>query len=384
MSTRVRPRRTLRLSLGASAALWGGTFTLLGASLFACGTDTTGVFQTGGSAGAGNTPSAGPGGSGGAGGQGGGQGGSGAGMTGGEDCLDGADNDGDGDADCADADCTEGFSCVEAPEGWSLAWTTEGDAPPAGCGDATPEELHTDPAGAAACTACTCGDLQGAACSTPGLTCHPNSTGCFGGGDDWSGPFQNATCAKPTDLLNFAFTLSCRLSGEATLTAPGSCAPSVSDFPNQEPFGGHVLACDVKSSSGGCGAGAKCAPKPAAAESLCLRQEGEQACPDGFTQIVSYKSAADTRGCSACACESAATCAGGAYRFYDADSCMLGGNANPIDINNDTCRNVSTLLDASSWSIEAIPAMPSGSCTPTGGAPTGELTPEGAVTFCCK
>ncbi len=32
-----------------------------------------------------------------------------------EDCLDGVDNDADGNADCADTDCAPDFQCVEMP-----------------------------------------------------------------------------------------------------------------------------------------------------------------------------------------------------------------------------------------------------------------------------
>ncbi|WP_281320020.1 hypothetical protein [Polyangium sp. y55x31] len=387
----------MRLSIVASTALSGVALTLLGASLFGCGSDTSDVFQTGGSAGAGNATntgsggSAGPGGPGGGGpgggGQGGGgQGGAGAGTSGSEDCLDGADNDGDGDVDCADADCTEGFTCVdEAPAGWSYTWAAEGDVVPASCeAGAGAEVLFTDPAGAAECSACTCGTLEGAACSTPGLQCHTNTGNCFGNGESWTGAFQNGACAKPTNLLGLSISLSCRLNGTAMVTSPGSCPPSVSDFQNKEPFAGKIAACGAKTSNGGCGAGSACAPKPAAdTESLCLRQEGEHACPDGFTQIVSYKNATDTRACSACACEPDATCMGGQYRFFDYDMCMAGGD-NPIAVDSGTCRNVSAPLDSNTWSVQQVPATPSGSCVPTGGAPTGELTPEGAVTFCCK
>lgn len=390
MVSRVRPRRTLRFSVVASAALTGGALTLLGASLFGCGSDTSGVFQTGGSAGAGNSTNTGSGGSAGAGGQGGaggGQGGAGAGMSGSEDCLDGADNDGDGDVDCADADCTEGFTCVdEAPEGWSFAWITNGDAPPVACSGGPADELFTNLAGPAECSACTCGDLQGAACSMPGLQCHPNSNSCFGGGESWTGAFQGDACAKPTDLLGFAASLSCRLNGAAMVTSKGSCPPSVSDFPNKEPFGGRIILCDAKTSSGGCDAGARCAPKTTEPlESLCIRQDGEHACPGGFTQVVGYESATDTRACSACACEAATTCMGGQYVFYDLDNCAEQGASTPrIAVDSNTCRNVSGQLDSGSWSVKPVPATPSGGCTATGGAPTGELTPQGAVTFCCK
>ncbi len=399
MSIPIRLRRTFGASL-VTSALPFGALVLLGSSLLACGSDTTGVFQSGGSAGSGSTTT-GPGGNGGSGGQagagggqggqggsGGGQGGSGAGMTGVEECLDGKDNDGDGDADCADDDCTAGFTCVEeAPAGWSYAWTEEADGAPAEpCADgSTPEELFIGLAGPAECSACTCGDLQGAACSAPTLSCHPGSTNCGGTAEDWSGAFQNGACAKPTDLLGFTGSLSCRQGNPAAVTSPGSCAPSMSDFSNKELFAGRIYACGAKASGGGCGAGSTCAPKPAdPAESLCIRQDGDQACPAGWTEAVQgYKNATDMRGCSACACASAATCDGGLFRFYDFNMCMQGGDPTTA-VDNTTCRNVSALLDSITWSIQAIPPMVGGGCAATGGAPTGEVVPEGTVTFCCQ
>jgi len=395
MSPSFRSRRTFEPSRTASAALLCGV-TLLGASMIGCGADSaTDVFQSGG-AGA-NTAvttgsSSGQGGSGqggsgqGGSGQGGsGQGGSGAGTVGSENCLDGIDNDGDGDTDCADTDCNDGYACVdEAPEGWTYSTTEPADGgEPTPCADGSaPEELFTGKAGPAECSACSCGPLEGASCSMPTLECAPGSNSC-NGGTDWSGAFQNGACAKPSLGLNFS--LSCRQSSPAAVMEPGSCAPSASDFANKEPFAGRVRACSSKSNGGGCGAGSVCAPKPASAtQSLCIRQDGEQACPAGFTKAIQgYQNGTDTRACSACSCASAATCEGGVFRFYDFNGCSAGGD-NPIVVDDGTCRNLTSLLDSGSWSVEAVPVMVGGGCTAQGGEPTGEVQTEGAVTFCCQ
>jgi hypothetical protein len=221
----------------------------------------------------------------------------------------------------------------------------------------------------------------------PKLTCFAGSGTCGGTAADWSGPFANGACQKPTNLLGNAFSLSCRLDGQATVTQTGSCQPSVSDFQNKETWGGKIAAC-ATTAGGGCGQGSACVPKsPTPTQSLCIRKDGEEACPAGFAATtVGYKGGTDTRGCEPCSCESNATCTGGTYAFLDNDNCQPPGTGNSqnVNIDNATCRNVSNQLDFGSWSVQANPPMPGGSCAPSGGQPTGAVMPDGAVTFCCK
>src|SRR5262249_19072457 len=89
-----------------------------------------------------------------------------------EDCPDGVDNDGDGDADCADSDCKPDYQCVPSvPNGWEGYYQvsrTDYPTPPGACdGGAMPQVYFAGPAGPPQCDACTCGDLQGGSCSAP-------------------------------------------------------------------------------------------------------------------------------------------------------------------------------------------------------------------------
>ena len=314
-------------------------------------------------------------------------GGQGGGQTGGEDCLDGFDNDMDGAIDCADSDCTAGFTCTdEPPQGWTSVTLDQGlgVAPaPMPCADGTmPESLFTGPAGPAECSACTCGTLTGNTCTNAGLLCFPGSQSCgTGQQQDWTNNFANGNCAKPD--IGFAFSLSCRLANTTAVDQTGSCPPSTADFMNKDMWAGWTQACAAKTSNGGCGNNSVCAPKPTGTESICIRQDGQQMCPGGWTQVDAYASGTDDRSCNACSCTSNATCTGGTYQVFDSNNCDPN-NGNPITIDNNTCRNVSNQIDFGSWSVQKNPAVPGGSCTPQGGEPMGSVQPQGPVTYCCK
>lgn len=339
-----------------------------------------------------------PTGTGGAGGSGGGgtsSTGAAGGAMGPEACLDGVDNDGDGMTDCEDADCGAGYECVDAaPAGWQGPYRVDQGSPsdPASqCdGGTLPETFYAEPAEAAECTACTCSDLMGASCSAPSIACWPGSTSCNGIQQDWTPALQNEMCAKPTNLLGVTSSLSCLLSAPAAVVQKGTCTPSVVDFPNKDMWSGRVEACVLPSSGGGCGAGKACVPIGSdPAQSLCVKQDGKQACPAGFEVAVeAYADGDDTRACSACACGDATVTCSGSYTFYDANLCAMGGNNPPIAVDDSMCTNVSVLLDNSinnpSWSVSTDPATAQGSCPATGGQATGEVQPSGPVTFCCK
>jgi hypothetical protein len=386
------------------------TLALLGVALSGCGADTTGVFQseTGGSQGSTSTGSAstgtggngggGVGGAGAAGGAGGSStsstGGMGGGSGGAEDCLDGKDNDGDGQVDCADSDCTAGYTCVDAaPQGWEGYFLVEqGDYPiadPACATGTTPQVFYAEPAGPAECSACTCGDLQGAACSPPQLSCYSGGQ-CGGNAIDWTQALADGTCQKPTNLLpNGGFTgLSCKQTGQAQVKSAGSCAPSTSELTNKDPWKREIVACASPGAGKGCGGKSACVPKPVeAGQSVCIRRDGAEACPAGWTAAVQvFQNGTDSRACGACECAAQTSCAGGVYTFHDTNGCTPAGAGNtpPIDVNDGTCRNVGGQLDQGSWSAQATLPQPQGACTPKGGAPSGAMQPEGPVTFCCR
>lgn len=394
-----RSRRPLNSVTLASGLIILGAFMLP-----ACGADTEGVFQS--SAGANTGSSSGNGGEAGAG-QGGSSNASSSGQVGGggssgqsssssssssgsampEDCLDGLDNDLDGDVDCADAECTTGFVCTdEAPTGWTSVAIEQGKGaapPPAPCGDGSvAEALFTGPAGPAECSACTCGALAGNTCNDPSLACFVGSNNCGSGQQDWTNNFGNGNCAKP-DIGFGTSNLSCRLTSGPMVGQSGSCPPSTSDFINKDTWAGWVQSCGVKTGTGGCGTGKVCTPKPLDTQSLCIRQDGQQMCPTGWNTVDAYVGGADDRSCAACSCTANATCTGGTYQVFDFNGCNAGGD-NPITIDNNTCRNVSGQIDSFSWSVQRNPPTAGGSCTPQGGEAMGSVQTKGPVTFCCK
>ncbi|HRI71197.1 MAG TPA: hypothetical protein PK156_43490 [Polyangium sp.] len=397
----MKPRTSRFLT---SVACVGTSLVCVALLLPACGSDGDIVFPTPGantggssSSGDGGTNSGGQGGNGSAsGGQGGasssssgqGGGGQGGGQTGGgENCLDGLDNDMDGAIDCADSDCLAGFTCTdEPPSGWTPVLLDQGmgAAPTAmPCADGTtPESLFTGPAGPAECVACTCGALAGNTCTNAGLLCFPGSNNCGSGQQqDWTNNFANGNCAKPD--IGVVFSFSCRLANSTMVDQAGSCPPSAADFTNKDMWAGWVQACGTTTSTGGCGNKSVCTPKPTGTQSLCIRQDGLQMCPGGWTAVEAYAGGTDDRTCSDCTCASNATCTGGTYQVFDSNNCDPNGG-NPVAIDNNTCRNVYSQIDFGTWSVLKNPAVPGGSCTPQGGAPMGSVQPQGPVTFCCK
>jgi hypothetical protein len=308
-----------------------------------------------------------------------------SGSMGSEDCLNGSDDDGDGNSDCADSDCNVDYECTAAPPtGWSITLVERGSGQSPSddtCDDGMPAEtFYTGMAGPAECS-CMCGSLTGAQCK---FLCYPGATMCGAGEEDWTSAFNNVgDCEKPSNLLGNAASLSCRIAGSAT--QPGSCTASVVDFPNKDTWSGWIQACTTKQTGSGCGAGAVCVRKPDS-DSSCIGQPGQHVCPAGWSDRTdAYESATDTRGCTQCTCTAAPTCTGGLYRFYDADSCTNQGTDPAVDITGTSCQDVSHLLDQSSWSIRyLVPPIAGGTCMKGGGMPTGSITPTGEITFCCK
>ncbi len=311
-----------------------------------------------------------------------------------ENCLDGVDNDGNGKVDCADPACSADYECVDAaPTNWTgpdLVKTGASATP--GCpDDFTAEQLSANPADPAACTSCSCGDAQGVACSSPPISCWSGSNDCSNGigttNAGWTDALKNGACDKPTNLLGIHNQLSCEVTSASQLTSGGTCKPSAVDFSNKASFKSHLDACRVTAVGGGCGAGKVCVPKVQTGgntnESVCVRRDGDQTCPSGWTtQMKGYTGADDTRACTSCACGApASSCQGGSYTFYDADNCGAGAT---VAVTSNTCTDVSSVLSNGQWSVKETLPVGKGSCQPSGGAPVGSVTPTGPVTYCCK
>jgi len=296
-------------------------------------------------------------------------------SSGGEICDNGSDDDGDGDIDCADSDCSA-LRCVEpAPEGWQgpLMLAAGVNAPPA-CSGALSEEALAGganlTASAASCSSCSCSP---GSCSYTWFVHDSTDTSCSAsvtGTGDASGCtlFEDAAASKRVRLKGTG----------ASACTPSSQSPSVPDAS----FGLRVRACQPGAAleAQGCGGGQLCMPRGAAPydSDTCILQAGEHACPAGVYSLrsVFYTDIDDSRGCSDCSC--------------GAENCDTGWNIYAGD--DASCTTVTSsvastaqchLTDFGSGSIRVGPEPGGGSCTPSGGEPTGTASGSGATTVCC-
>jgi hypothetical protein len=312
-------------------------------------------------------------------------------MTGGEDCLDGVDNDGDMLIDCADNECQPGFECVDsAPAGWEgyfrMNTTPFPNMAPSICPDGSQPVTYFDSPNGADCSACSCGGYAGASCNPPPLTCWDKSPFCLGGNDlDLTGLMPDGTCFAVPGIPG-SDPRSCKLTGVASVGNPGACPASGGALLNPEPWANQDDVCGQPlPGGGGCAGSEVCVPKGGGDYNgpICIRKMGQDACPAGFqTAVEAATGAIDDRSCNACQCDvSGVTCAGGSYTVSDTDNC-----ASPsVMINSMNCVNVTTEFDNNTGSIKASPPTPAGgSCTASGGEPSGGVNPQGIVTFCCQ
>ncbi len=321
------------------------------------------------------------------------------GTAGQENCFDNVDNDNNAYIDCADPACkSAGYTCEKSPPaGWQAYFRTAGEpfsttnTPPA-CPDGSPPVKYYSDPGTSTCTPCKCGSFV-ATCPPTRIDCSEN-TDC-NGATDWSARFQSCSQSGHPSAL------SCRLEPPAT-TGSGSCPASGGQLTQAAAWGRWLYVCGAPNTvGGGCTPGKSCAAPTTGAYSgsICVRKAGEQTCPPGWsTRLVGYTGGTDNRSCSACTCAgnaSSVTCSTGAYTFYDHHTCSCANYVScgsPKVVDSTNCVDLSGLLDRSysdplsdwggSYTNKPV-ASGTGTCTPSGGAPTGSFPKTGAMTYCC-
>jgi hypothetical protein len=132
-----------------------------------------------------------------------------------------------------------------------------------------------------------------------------------------------------------------------------------------------------------------CAPARTSGFAWCIRASGDVPCPEGAASFsvhhTFYDGAADTRGCSPCGCAppEGGVCSGSVSLYEDA-ACASAIDDVAVASTGPVCLDVQppgTPLE--SVRVSALTYQP-GTCAPTGGDPTGSITPEGPTTFCCQ
>lgn len=333
----------------------------------------------------------------------------------------------DAGEDCADAgidsavapgfDATLPETCAgqcvpREPLGWSepaLLWIGPPDRAP-DCPAAAPSvgyEGHGDFTAATppACPTCLC-DPPDASCELPAtwniyasFPCDvPGATETsFAAPDGWDGACTSTNALAAGHVCDGGL---CAQSLEiaAPHVLPGSCASRSAEAPEvqQEPRTGGSFATLARACTGTVIAqcadpGMTCTPVSPTGDDAppdefltCIHHEGDQNCPATYpARHVFYAGADDTRSCAPCGCAepSGATCSILASAFSDG-ACSQFVVGVVVSSEAPFCGAISPGTALGSKSAGVVHLDP-GTCTPTGGEPTGDVALLGATTFCC-
>jgi hypothetical protein len=245
------------------------------------------------------------------------------------------------------------------------------DASP--CPAEFPSEVHADQhtdldEGSPSCT-CECGDVVGASCGSATLREEGNFCAVFiPDPDTW--PLSPGSC-----------TFVSAPAGDYSVNAPSlqtggaSSSPQASESIPTPTFARDIRSCGTAAGDA-CDDGT-CLPETPAEHSLCIFTTGETACPAGpwSTSVVTWSDVEDDRDCSSCTCGSPSGTCGGSVVLTNTG---CGGGSVFIDeIPAGGCGDVSAFSHAT-WTPEV-----DASCAPSGGALQGDVTPTGAITYCC-
>lgn len=334
----------------------------------------------------------------------------------GEDCLNGVDDDGDTDVDCADTECQPGFACVDdIPTGWgvygyvALAQALPGQEP--ACPADYPDEAYVGGAtpldAPAVCAACVCGAPTGGTCLLPDMdpvgagvdavqvsnkACgqQPVFVGYLKVPMNWDGNCYGTqgylggqtSCGGPCNVS---------VSTAAPVVSGNSCAAS-GGAATVDPFKFAVSAkaCGGPVTGGGCGATQACLPKPTGSfePGVCIAKLGDDDCPAPFDLKFSFSDPADAvddRDCSACTCDAptGSTCAAsvGIYSDNTTHTC----NTLLTTVTAGSCVNIAGNPAVYSKKLTVTQPPTGGSCAPTagGGQPIGSVTLGQPTTVCC-
>lgn len=298
-----------------------------------------------------------------------------------EDCDNNADDDDDGDVDCADDDCDNRVCARNAPTDWDGPVVLYLDDLPDECPNAFDDELArgglSAAGGDAECDTCSC--------SASSADCATFLNFSFGYEDDCSGVVcpssVSASCISvPPGCLSGSTTayFEPKLPSGLDSCEPSGQTPSISDAEWQD----EALACGTDGlERGGCASGSVCAPPLPDGAALCIMRSGDRECPGSgpYTErTVFYTEIEDTRTCSDCEC--AQDCDYTWYTFASADT---------------TCETPLVTLDSVDGECAAV--TPSGGavrvgvdiagngdCAASGGEPQGSVSEAGAFTVCCR
>ena len=316
-----------------------------------------------------------------------------AGSTGGtggtgveSNCSNGIDDDGDGDVDCADSDCSGlGYTCVRPLDGWDGPFLLRESADnPSPC--AAPwgslylqGGMNASAPSGGSCPSCSCEPAVSAACGIDVLLY--DQPGC-------TGNTQPDTFMATGTCINVGMQSFGPESVKATsdfYVASGSCTPTTTGNESFPPasWTTNAIACETSTVGGGCSPDQTCLP-PWTEGDLCVAKAGNHTCPQTYpTRVVVEEAIVDTRGCTACTCGSPSGSCAGCEVSVEAPSGGCQGDGEVVS--SSACVAVPVHETYGTFSLESwAPASMNATCEPTGGAETGSVAGADPVTFCCS
>lgn len=278
----------------------------------------------------------------------------------------GVDEDASTDADAPPAVCTAPSRCLGPPPGWEGPFVVaNGAACPASFDRAWERLGPGDAAAPPAQCGCSCGAITGSCNVT-----------LLGYGDDFCGtaplsyPMTPGQC-RPLQQTN-------RSAFRATATANATCPPIPSTTVERLDAGVATVGCSPVAPPR-CDQGVCLPASPPPATRVCVRPilGGEPPCPPSFPDKIALAAGLeDTRGCSPCACTAVAPTCTYSINVYGALNCG-GGARGPV--------TAAVCVDENGIDSARLgPVTVAGSCSPSGGSPTGGVTTTVEGALCCE
>ena len=296
-----------------------------------------------------------------------------------EDCGNAADDDGDGQLDCADADCA-GYRCVQpAPAGWMGPFALYDGDPATAPACAPPYSVlvlnaHADlQRESAICSTCSCSPPPDAACVPGSLTLY-SAANCSGSSSTYAPTGDGSVCQSG----GVASVGSIRASG---VNVTGTCTPVAPQTPTIAPptWGRAAVGCAAPPSpESGCGAEEVCMPPQSSPFSeMCIAHPGVVECTGSSyrSRRVYHAGVEDSRWCTPCGCSISGSCSGTLQGFADS-ACTNGALAGSFET---SCINGPATHFV--WSVEPVQDA---ECTVSGGVALGCIRPTDPITVCCE
>ncbi|MBW2456299.1 MAG: hypothetical protein JRI68_17400 [Deltaproteobacteria bacterium] len=302
-----------------------------------------------------------------------------------EDCTNGVDDNGDNLVDCADPICND-HMCVDQtiPSSWNGPIVLYVGTSAPNCAGVWPTTAITGFSGTlsappATCTNCNCGSVQGTTCPPGDVLLWINAT-CTGTQDQIHTVSASNTCeAIPNATLGF-------LSAAAAPVTPtgGSCsATGGSATVPPASFSADALLCAGATLGAGCSGTEACTPPPGSAfeTGICIFRNGNRTCDPPFSvKHIIYTGVNDWRGCSNCSCSSpSGVSCNSTTDLFEGTTNATCLNAPVTATHGGGCEPVTA-----AGSMRFLPGTASGgSCSPSGGNPSGSASEDGLTTVCC-